>query len=97
MLANIAKNPGITVSELSGLLLMEQTTVSRNLRVLEKSDYIHLESEATDCRIKRILVTDVGMSRIDEARPFWEKAQLEMEQTLGEERLEELLDSLKRI
>jgi MarR family transcriptional regulator, organic hydroperoxide resistance regulator len=94
MLANIARNPDITVSGLSKLLLMQQTTVTRNLQVLEKAGYIHLEPEATDCRIKKIRLTDMGMSRMDEARPFWEKAQLEMAQTLGKERLEALLDSL---
>lgn len=94
MLANIARNPGITVSGLSKLLLMQQTTVTRNLQVLTKAGCIYLEPEATDCRIKRIRLTDVGMSRMHEARPFWEKAQLEMEHILGKESMEVLLDSL---
>jgi len=45
MLANIARNPGITVSELAELLFMDQTTVTRNLQVLEKSGYINMETE----------------------------------------------------
>jgi DNA-binding MarR family transcriptional regulator len=40
MLANIAGNQGITVTELANLLLMDQSTITRNLRVLRKLDYI---------------------------------------------------------
>jgi len=67
MLANIARNPGITMSELAKLLLMDQTTVTRNLRVLEESGYIHQEPEVTDRRTKRIQVADIGMSKMEEA------------------------------
>lgn len=97
MLANIDRNPGITVSELAKLLLMDQTTVTRNLRVLEKSGYIHMEPEVTDHRTKRIQVADLGMSKMDEARPLWEKAQLEMERILGRESIEGLLGSFRKI
>lgn len=97
MLANIARNPRITVSKLAKLLVMDQTTVTRNLRILEKSGYIHLEPEATDHRIKRIQVADLGRSKMDEARPLWEKAQLEMERILGRESIEGLLSSFRKI
>jgi len=97
MLANIARNPAITVSELAKLLFMDQTTVSRNLRVLEKSGYIHLEPEVTDHRIKRIQIADVGMYKMNEARPLWERAQLDMEGALGRSSIEGLLGSLRKM
>ena len=97
MLANITRNPGITVSELAKLLVMDQTTVTRNLRVLENSGYIHLEPEVTDHRIKRIQISDMGMSKMNEAWPLWEKAQLEVERILGRESIEGLLGSFKKI
>jgi len=55
------------MSELAKLLLMDQTTVTRNLRVLEESGYIHQEPEVTDRRTKRIQVADIGMSKMEEA------------------------------
>lgn len=79
------------------MLFMDQTTVTRNLRVLEKSGYVHLGAEATDYRIKRILVSNIGKAKMDEARPFWEKAQREMDRTLGRESIEGLLRSLNKI
>jgi DNA-binding MarR family transcriptional regulator len=97
ILANIARNPGITVSALAELLVMDQTTITRNLRVLERSGYIHLEPEATDQRIKRVQISSVGRSKIAVARPLWEKAQLETERLLGREGVEELLGGFKKI
>ena len=84
MLAKIAKNPDITGSELAQSLRMDQTTVSRNLRVLEKSGYIHLEGETTDHRVKKIQIADLGVSKMNEAVPLWERAQLDMERVLGD-------------
>jgi DNA-binding MarR family transcriptional regulator len=97
MLANIARNPAISVSELAELLFMDQTTVSRNLRVLEKSGYIHMEPEMTDHRTKRIQIADIGISKMNEARPLWEKAQLDMERVLGRQSIEGMMGSLKKI
>jgi len=97
MLAKIAGNPATTVSELAELLFMNQTTVSRNLRVLEKSGYIHLESEISDHRIKRIRISDLGVYKINEATPFWDKAQQEMEGILGRENIEMIMKSFKKL
>lgn len=97
MLINISRNQSITVSQLAKLLVMDQTTVSRNLHILEKSGYIYTKCEMTDQRIKKILVTDAGMSKINEAKPLWEKAQSEMKNVLGEQGIQDLLDSLAKI
>jgi MarR family transcriptional regulator, organic hydroperoxide resistance regulator len=97
MLANIARHPATTVSELAELLSMDQTTVSRNLRVLEKSGYIRLERERTDHRIKRIQISDLGVSKMNEARPLWEQAQLEMQRVLGGENIDVMIKSVKKL
>ena len=97
MLARISGNPAITVSELAKLLAMDQTTVSRNLQVLEKSGYIRIESEPADQRIKRIQLTETGMLKMSEAKPLWDKAQMEMERVLGRESIETLLRIFKKV
>jgi DNA-binding MarR family transcriptional regulator len=97
MLANIARNPGVTVSELAGLLFMDQTTVTRNLQVLEKSGYINMETARGDYRIRNIRISDIGKSKMKEAEPFWEKAQLEMEATLGGDSITGILSAFKKI
>jgi MarR family transcriptional regulator, organic hydroperoxide resistance regulator len=97
MLANIARNPAITVSALAKLLFMDQTTVSRNLQVLEKSGYVYLELEPADLRIKRVQITEIGTSKIDEARPLWEKAQLDVQRSLGRQAIEGLLFTFEKM
>ncbi len=97
MLVNIVRNPATTVSELAKLLAMDQTTVTRNLRVLVKSGYIHVEPEVADQRIKRIQIADMGMSKMNEAGPLWEKAQLNMERVLGRASIEGLLSTFKKM
>ncbi len=97
MLANISRNPGIAVSELAELLLMDQTTVSRNLQILERSGYVHLDPDVADHRIKRIRISKRGISKMGEARPLWDQAQLEMERVLGREGIEGLLGSLSKM
>jgi len=97
MLTNIAKNPAITVSELAELMFMDQTTVSRNLRVLQKSGYIHLEDDIADQRVKRIQITDFGVSKMNEAMPLWEKAQLDMERVLGRENIDVMMKTFKKL
>ena len=97
MMANIARNPDITVSELAKLLFMDQTTVTRNLRVLEKLGYICIELELADLRVKRIKLSTIGESKMNEARPMWENAQFEIKQLLGTEGIEALLNSIEKI
>lgn len=76
---------------------MDQTTVSRNLRVLEKSGYISLEVEMNDHRIRRIQISDMGESKMNEARPLWERGQLEMQRVLGRENIDVMIKSVKKL
>lgn len=94
LLANIIRNPNVTVSDLAGLLVMDQSTLTRNLQVLVKMGYVYLEPDMTDNRIKKVHISNAGISKMDEARPLWEKAQLEMERNLGAENIEGIIANL---
>lgn len=97
MLMNIARRPGMTVSGLAKLLMMDQTTVTRNLVLLEKRGYIRTEQEADDQRIKRVFISDSGRAKLDQAKPLWAAAQKEMEDKVGRQGLIDLLESIKRL
>lgn len=97
MLANIARNPEITVTRLAELLLMDQTTVTRNLVVLEKAGWVGLEPGESDRRMKRVTITEAGRAKLTQARPHWLRAQAAMERTLGRASIEELLASLSKL
>ena len=97
MLMNIRFNPGITVSQLSELLRMDQTTVTRNVKILEKLETISIEQDHADHRIKRITVTEHGRSVLRKTRSSWEKAQYNVTKTLGIEQTKALVDALQRL
>jgi DNA-binding MarR family transcriptional regulator len=97
LLANIIRNPDITVSNLSNLLAMEQTTTTRNLQVLKKAGLIRLAQERADQRTKTIRISAHGRKTFERARPFWAKAQREVEQLIGASGVNQLLKSLGSI
>lgn len=97
MLANIGRNPEITVTRLAELLLMDQTTVTRNLGVLEKSGWVGLEPGESDRRLKRVTITAAGQAKLDRARPYWLEAQAAMEASLGRAGIAELLATFQKL
>ena len=97
MLMNIHRNPQITVSQLSDLLRMDQTTVTRNLKVLEKLNYISIVPDPNDQRIRKISISGHGRSTLGETRPAWEAAQQKVAQALGKDDTKTLIASLQRL
>lgn len=97
LLLDIFLNENISVSDLGNLLLMDQSTVTRNIELLRKSGYIDIKKVEKDSRKKSISITDIGLKKLEEATPLWEEAQRKIENGIGEKRFEELLKILKEI
>lgn len=95
LLINIYLHENISVGELGAILLMDQTTVTRNIDILRKHGYITITKEEADARKKSIAITDSGVKKIAEAMPLWEQAQAHIEQGLGKERFRDFLRMLK--
>ncbi|MCB2293399.1 MarR family winged helix-turn-helix transcriptional regulator [Clostridium algoriphilum] len=97
LLLDIFFNENISVSNLGNILLMDQSTVTRNVELLRKSGYIDIKKEELDCRKKCISITHKGLKKLEEATPILKKAQSKIENGIGKERIEELLKTLKDI
>jgi DNA-binding MarR family transcriptional regulator len=97
LLLNISLHGNISVGELGAILLMDQTTVTRNIEVLRKQGYINITKEDDDARKKSITITENGAKKHVEAKPLWEKAQSRIEQGLGSERYRDFLEMLKDV
>lgn len=83
MLINISRLMGITISELAKVMVMDQSTVTRNIQLLEKKGYVYFKEEGTDLRVKLIHISESGKQVLDQAKPLWKKAQRETENQLG--------------
>ncbi|MBZ9686753.1 MarR family winged helix-turn-helix transcriptional regulator [Clostridium estertheticum] len=97
LLLDISRNENISVSSLGNILLMDQSTVTRNVKLLIKSGYIDIKKEEQDSRKKCITITNKGLKTLEVAIPLLKKAQSKIEDGIGKERIEELLKTLKDI
>lgn len=77
--------------ELQGILVIDQTTLSRNLKPLFRDGYLKLSSDSSDARIKLISLTTTGEALYEKAEPLWQKAQKDLEQKLGSEEVQNIL------
>jgi DNA-binding MarR family transcriptional regulator len=71
---------GISITELSKAMETERTTLTRNLKVLERDGLVKVGPGA-DGRSKTVVLTAKGKSRLDVALPLWKQAH---ERTLRE-------------
>ena len=91
VLLNIALNDGITIGDLAELLVMDQTTVTRNLSALKRTGFIEFALGNNDARKKCLRLTPTGQAKLEEAMPLWENAQKRIEDDLGPDRFREML------
>ena len=86
----------VTVVKLAQITVMDRTTLTRNLRVLEKRRLIEIKA-GEDRREREVTLTAAGMEVLVQAIPLWEAAQDRVTQGLGEEKLGNLMDGLSEM
>ncbi len=95
VLATLAKRGELPLTKLAEVLVMDRTTLTRNLKPLVAKGWVGT-AEAEDQRVRRIALTDAGREVLGAALPLWRGAQAQLAEGLGPERLTELLDDLAR-
>jgi len=83
LLAHLNRLDGISIGALAEKLIMDPTTLTRNLRPLERQDFIRLTPDPRDRRSRRLHLTDQGRAAFIAARPAWSDAQRHIEDALG--------------
>ena len=76
--------PGLTSSDIGARMVMDKTTLTRTLRLMEAAELIAW-APGTDRREKRWSLTREGESAYQRAYPLWEQAQEAMRRQLGPE------------
>jgi DNA-binding MarR family transcriptional regulator len=85
LLSHINTFDGIGIGELAEKLAMDPTTLTRNLRPLQRRGLAVLAADPSDRRSRRLHLTAAGREAYLEAKPAWLKAQREVETALGPE------------
>ncbi|MDZ8187162.1 MAG: MarR family winged helix-turn-helix transcriptional regulator [Nostoc sp. ChiSLP02] len=83
----------VTMSDLAEGLVMDRTTLTRNLKPLEREEMIQI-NPGDDRRVRMITLTDKGRSILAQALPLWQQAQAHIVESLGEETFNLMLSSL---
>jgi DNA-binding MarR family transcriptional regulator len=95
ILAKLRRLGETTINELAAEVVMDRTTLGRNVLPLAREGLISIEPGRTDRRSKTVKLTAEGRKRLDEARQRWRAAQAGFAHAFGEERTV-LLRSLLR-
>ena len=83
LLAHLRVLDGISVGALAEKLVMDPTTLTRNLRPLERKGLVRLDRDPADRRARSLHLSDAGRELLRAARPAWARAQQHVEKTLG--------------
>jgi len=75
LLAEIAVVEDDRIGALAARLDLDQSTLSRNLRVLERAGLVEIASVERDLRRRAVWLTEKGARRLEEAIPLWRAAQ----------------------
>jgi len=74
LLAQIAAAREDTLSALAGRIGLDQSTLSRNLRALERAGLVEIASTGRDLRRRVVWLTERGARRLEQALPIWREA-----------------------
>jgi DNA-binding MarR family transcriptional regulator len=93
ILIAVALSEAAALAQLARLLVMERSTLTRNLRPLEKQGLLRVVS-GSDRRTRLVELTPEGRSALAGALPLWEEAQGRFVHQLGTDRWNSLLSNL---
>jgi DNA-binding MarR family transcriptional regulator len=83
LLLMLVRDAAPTIGALAQHLATDRTTVTANLKPLERRGLLAIEPDADDRRIRRIALTQAGRALLAEAYPLWEAAQAACAARLG--------------
>lgn len=96
VLAAVGIDGAMSIAELASFLGMDRSTLTRNLRPLEKEGLVTLGAEGWR-RSRTLEITSKGRSRLRAALPLWETAQQLLMRKLGARNGPAVLDGLDHL
>jgi DNA-binding MarR family transcriptional regulator len=90
ILAKLNRHGPLTINALAECMVMDRTTLSRNILPLERDGLLRIEPTASDRRAKELHLTKVGKKRLHEAVKAWSQAQARFETSFGVKRAADL-------
>ena len=83
-----------TINRLAKGLVMDRTTLTRNLKPLESQGLVRTNPGSEDRREREVTLTGAGQETLNKALPLWKEVQYEVTLALGQTRVSRLLSDL---
>lgn len=96
LLRTLARPGTLTITSLATTMLLDRTTLSRNLDPLVARDLVEVVA-GDDLRTRQVTITANGTRALGVAEPHWADAQREVSRRVGKERLDKLYALLEDV
>jgi len=86
-----------TMGDVAALLALDRTTLTANLKPLERRGLVKVKVDPDDKRSRRLTLTAAGKARLAAAAPIWKRAHARTEQLLRSSTPDNLRASLREL
>jgi DNA-binding MarR family transcriptional regulator len=90
ILARLSDTGPMSIHALAEAMVMDRTTLGRNILPLEREGLIAVAQSDTDRRSKQLTLTAAGRERMQRALDGWREAQAQFEHAFGAKRASDL-------
>jgi DNA-binding MarR family transcriptional regulator len=97
ILAKLKRGGPLTINALAEDMVMDRTTLGRNIQPLERDGLIRIEPAPSDRRAKELHLTNTGETRLKAGLEAWSMAQARFEAGFGAKRAAELRILLRAV
>ena len=84
LLMSLNRPQAASISDVSALLAMDRTTLTANLKPLERRGLVTVTVDDADKRTRRLTLTPAGRALLCAAVPAWRRTHAEIERLLAE-------------
>jgi DNA-binding MarR family transcriptional regulator len=83
LLMSLNRPEPASIGDVSSLLVMDRTTLTANLKPLERRGLLTVTVDNADKRMRRLMLTPAGRALLDAAVPVWRETHAEIEHLLA--------------
>ena len=86
-----------SIGSVAALLAMDRTTLTANLKPLERRHLVKIAVDKEDKRGRRLVITAAGRALMSKAYPVWQKAHAETERLITGVSADAMRDALRAL
>lgn len=86
-----------SVGSVAGLLAMDRTTLTANLKPMVRRGLIDIAVDSADRRGRRLILTELGLTLLASAVPIWQATHLQTDNLLAHDDIEILRSGLRAL